>query len=71
MLRHLVCSKETEMIGNKIGGESVLPWCERREREREKASLFWCTHSNTNINTQVKYKERGEKDNTVLISFIW
>ena len=42
--RHFVCSKETERIGNRIGErESQLPWCERRQREGEKASLSWCT----------------------------
>ena len=34
----------------KLEREEVLPWCECRYREREKASLFWCTQGNTDMN---------------------
>ena len=46
-------------MDNKIGERKVLPWCEGRQREREKASLLRCTF---NLDLKKSIVEVGVKE---------
>ena len=37
------CMKETKKRDNTIGERGVIPWCDRRQRERDLSSFFRCT----------------------------